>query len=177
VSVSVGSWSDPPSVPGLAHFLEHLLFMGSAKYPLENELDTFLSSHGGHSNAHTELEYTCYEISVLPAHLHGGMDRSVALLPRYGCRAVTRTRVSSNSGQSCGWPCLQACESVCEPAAERERHGAGAGGDRERVQSRGQWRRRTTRGVCHSALRGSLCALPTPGTSLRLCRRCAAAHL
>ena len=32
VVVNVGSWADPPSTPGCAHFLEHLLFLGSEKY-------------------------------------------------------------------------------------------------------------------------------------------------
>lgn len=37
LDVNVGSMSDPDDIPGLAHFLEHLLFMGTAKYPEENE--------------------------------------------------------------------------------------------------------------------------------------------
>lgn len=31
LDVTVGSLADPPSVPGIAHFLEHMLFMGSSK--------------------------------------------------------------------------------------------------------------------------------------------------
>ena len=31
--VGVGTFFDPPECQGLAHFLEHLLFMGSKKYP------------------------------------------------------------------------------------------------------------------------------------------------
>ena len=40
--VSVGSFSDPSDLPGLAHFLEHMVFMGSEKYPQENALDEFV---------------------------------------------------------------------------------------------------------------------------------------
>ena len=29
LAVSVGSFSDPPHLPGLAHFLEHMLFLGA----------------------------------------------------------------------------------------------------------------------------------------------------
>jgi nardilysin len=47
VSVRVGSFSDPRDAQGLAHFLEHMLFMGSEKFPDENDYDDFLSSHGG----------------------------------------------------------------------------------------------------------------------------------
>ena len=49
--------------------------MGSLKYPNENELDSFLSQHGGSTNAHTEREYTCYELDVLPEFLAGALDR------------------------------------------------------------------------------------------------------
>lgn len=35
--------------------LEHMLFMGSETFPDENEYDSFLQSHGGASNAYTEL--------------------------------------------------------------------------------------------------------------------------
>ena len=40
--VNIGSFSDPPDLPGLAHFLEHMVFMGSSKYPEENAFDEFL---------------------------------------------------------------------------------------------------------------------------------------
>jgi hypothetical protein len=43
MDVSVGSFSDPPAFPGLAHFLEHMLFMGSKKYPNENQYSAFLA--------------------------------------------------------------------------------------------------------------------------------------
>ena len=46
MSVRVGHLKDPEDLPGLAHFLEHLLFQGTAKYPSENEYNAHLSSHG-----------------------------------------------------------------------------------------------------------------------------------
>lgn len=54
---------------GLAHYLEHMLFMGSSKYPDENEYDSFISASGGSTNAFTECEYTLYHFDILPQHL------------------------------------------------------------------------------------------------------------
>ncbi|XP_044171596.1 nardilysin-like [Acropora millepora] len=54
--IGVGSFSDPDNIPGLAHFLEHMVFMGSEKYPDENEFDVFIKKHGGSDNALTDCE-------------------------------------------------------------------------------------------------------------------------
>ena len=37
LSMAVGSMKDPKTAQGLAHYLEHMLFMGTAKYPDEND--------------------------------------------------------------------------------------------------------------------------------------------
>eukprot|EP00878_Enallax_costatus_P039143 GHUV01044684.1.p1 GENE.GHUV01044684.1~~GHUV01044684.1.p1 ORF type:complete len:210 (+),score=62.21 GHUV01044684.1:129-758(+) len=75
LAVSVGSFSDPSEMPGLSHYLEHMLFMGSEKFPDENEYDSYLTKHGGASNAFTELEFTNYHFDVAPGALHGALDR------------------------------------------------------------------------------------------------------
>ena len=54
---------------------EHLLFMGSEKYPGENEYDVFMSKHGGSNNAYTEAETTTYYFSIPQEHLLGALDR------------------------------------------------------------------------------------------------------
>lgn len=73
--VGMGSFSDPLDAQGLAHFLEHMLFMGSAEFPDENEYDSYLSKHGGSSNAYTEVEHTCYHFEVKPEFLQGALRR------------------------------------------------------------------------------------------------------
>uniref|UniRef100_A0A0E0KDF5 Peptidase M16 N-terminal domain-containing protein n=1 Tax=Oryza punctata TaxID=4537 RepID=A0A0E0KDF5_ORYPU len=73
--VGMGSFADPPKAQGLAHFLEHMLFMGSSEFPDENEYDSYLSKHGGSSNAFTETEYTCYHFEVKREYLKGALDR------------------------------------------------------------------------------------------------------
>jgi hypothetical protein len=47
IDVHVGSFNDPEDIPGLAHFCEHMSFLGNKKYPKENEYSSFLASHGG----------------------------------------------------------------------------------------------------------------------------------
>ena len=54
---------------------EHLLFMGSEKYPVENEFDAFMSKHGGCENAFTESETTTYHFSIPQEYLQGALDR------------------------------------------------------------------------------------------------------
>jgi nardilysin len=74
VVVGAGSMYDPPECQGLAHFLEHLLFMGSDKYPTENAFESFLSKHGGTDNAYTELEHTVYHLEIPQEHLFEALD-------------------------------------------------------------------------------------------------------
>ncbi|CCH46140.1 insulysin [Wickerhamomyces ciferrii] len=75
LDVNVGSFSDYEHLPGLAHFCEHLLFMGTKKYPSENEYSSYLSNHGGHSNAYTAAEDTNYYFEVNHQYLEGALDR------------------------------------------------------------------------------------------------------
>ncbi|KAF8397117.1 hypothetical protein HHK36_016024 [Tetracentron sinense] len=73
--VGIGSFSDPFEAQGLTHFLEHMLFMGSTEFPDENEYDSYLSKHGGSSNAYTETEHTCYHFEVNREFLKGALKR------------------------------------------------------------------------------------------------------
>ncbi|KAL5015986.1 hypothetical protein ScPMuIL_005575 [Solemya velum] len=73
--IGVGSFYDPTEIPGMAHFLEHMVFMGSQKYPKENDFDDFLSRHGGESNAWTDCERTCFYFEVEQKHFHKALDK------------------------------------------------------------------------------------------------------
>lgn len=73
--VGVGSFSDPPEIQGLAHFLEHMVFMGSKKYPLENDFDAFITKRGGSDNASTECEQTTFYFEIDEKHLLSALDR------------------------------------------------------------------------------------------------------
>ena len=73
LDIHVGQYSD--TIHGLAHFLEHMLFMGTTKYPDENDYNKYLNSHGGNSNAYTDLEHTNYYLDIAWEHLEGALDR------------------------------------------------------------------------------------------------------
>jgi len=59
----VGSIYENYQEKGMAHFLEHMLFNGSEKYPY-GEIDRIVESLGGNINAGTSKEYTFYHIEI-----------------------------------------------------------------------------------------------------------------
>lgn len=74
MAVPVGSWSDPEEHQGLAHFLEHMLFLGTKEYPDAAEYGAVVSKNGGYTNAYTSRTLTNYLFEVnteaLPEVLH-----------------------------------------------------------------------------------------------------------
>eukprot|EP00466_Bigelowiella_natans_P015568 jgi/Bigna1/85417/estExt_fgenesh1_pg.C_40044 len=64
LDINVGSFYDPNEIPGVAHFLEHMLFLGSKKFPKEGNFDAVLAENGGYSNAYTATENTNYYFTV-----------------------------------------------------------------------------------------------------------------
>ena len=75
LDVNVGSGDNPPERPGLAHFLEHMLFLGTDKYPVADDYQAFISKHGGRHNAYTSLEHTNYYFDIDPDFLEPTLDR------------------------------------------------------------------------------------------------------
>ena len=75
VSVEVGSLDNPDERQGLAHFLEHMLFLGTEKYPDVDEYSSYLRNNGGYSNAYTASDLTNYQFQVLPDAFEGAIDR------------------------------------------------------------------------------------------------------
>src|SRR4030067_2780393 len=49
---------------GIAHYLEHMLFEGSLKYPTRRELDRAVGSKGGDHSAYTDKEYVMYQAKL-----------------------------------------------------------------------------------------------------------------
>ncbi|CCH40814.1 hypothetical protein BN7_348 [Wickerhamomyces ciferrii] len=58
--VAAGAHNDPDEIPGLAHFCEHLILLGSKEFPNPSEFHDSLSKSGGRRNAFTTGEQTCY---------------------------------------------------------------------------------------------------------------------
>lgn len=75
ITVGVGSFDDPCNALGLAHFLEHMVHMGSEKYPQESEYNDFLTSNGGRRNATTSSQYSSYFFSVSEKAFPEALDR------------------------------------------------------------------------------------------------------
>lgn len=75
MGVMSGSYNDPDEIPGLAHFCEHMLFLGSKNYPDPSEWDQFLSKNGGGANAYTDVELTDYFFQVSSSAFTEAMPR------------------------------------------------------------------------------------------------------
>lgn len=98
--VGVGSFSDPLEIQGLAHFLEHMVFMGSERYPEENDFDAFIKKCGGSDNACTDSEQTTFYFEIQEKHLRPAMDRFAQFFinPLMKRDAINREREAVESG-------------------------------------------------------------------------------
>lgn len=72
VGVGIGSLHD--SHEGIAHFLEHLLFMGNEKYKNQNDYHAYVKNSGGYDNAYTSDEETCYFLILESKFLKKGIE-------------------------------------------------------------------------------------------------------
>ena len=75
VNVNAGSQNDPAQRQGLAHLLEHMLFLGTEKYPDPNSYQAFIKQHGGYENAATSGTNTEYVLKIKPEACVEAMDR------------------------------------------------------------------------------------------------------
>ncbi|MBY6064391.1 insulinase family protein [Pseudidiomarina sediminum] len=64
LSVGVGLLHDPMTQQGMAHYLEHMLFLGTENYPDTKGYSEFMTANGGAQNAYTWLDITNYMFSV-----------------------------------------------------------------------------------------------------------------
>ncbi|MFJ4064182.1 pyrroloquinoline quinone biosynthesis protein PqqF [Pseudomonas sp. NPDC089996] len=92
--VHAGSHDAPSAWPGLAHFLEHLFFLGTVRFPLEDGLMRYVQALGGQVNASTRERTTDFFFEVPPAALAGGLQRLCQMLaePDLGIERQRRER-------------------------------------------------------------------------------------
>lgn len=75
LSVNVGNYHDPVDREGLAHFLEHMLFLGTKKYPEADEYQAYISDNGGSHNAYTSSHETNYFFDIDNSQFEPALDR------------------------------------------------------------------------------------------------------
>ncbi|WP_332821115.1 insulinase family protein, partial [Pseudomonas sp.] len=80
VRVAAGSHDEPVDYPGMAHFLEHLLFLGSSGYAVEQSLMAFVQACGGQVNASTQARHTDYFCEVPADRLDEALARLLDML-------------------------------------------------------------------------------------------------
>ncbi len=94
LDVHIGHHQNPPQRQGLAHFLEHMLFLGTEKYPEPEAYQSFISGHGGSHNAYTSAEHTNYYFDIDASYLEPALDRFARFFtePLFNAEYVERER-------------------------------------------------------------------------------------
>ena len=75
LSVEAGFFDETEDYMGLAHLCEHMLFVGTEKYPEINEFAKYITFHGGTKNAITSNEETSYYFTIQSSYLEPALDR------------------------------------------------------------------------------------------------------
>ena len=79
-SVAAGSFHEPEGWPGLAHFVEHGLFLGSRGLPGVADFAGYVHAHGGRYNARTLPLQTLYFLEMPARELHAALAALTELL-------------------------------------------------------------------------------------------------
>lgn len=82
VAVNAGHFDDPEHTQGLAHFLEHMLFLGSQAFPEPSAFGHFLNLQGGQHNAWTGTEFTNYHFDCNANALPQALEFFSAMLKK-----------------------------------------------------------------------------------------------
>ena len=78
--VAAGSHDVPAAWPGLAHFLEHLFFLGTERFAEDEKLMRFVQRHGGQINASTRERTTDFFFELPVASFAQGLERLCDML-------------------------------------------------------------------------------------------------
>jgi predicted Zn-dependent peptidase len=80
--VGVGGRHEPAELSGISHFLEHMLFRGTAEFPTSRLLEEAFEKIGGAVNASTDSETTVYHARFHPDHVREGAALFASMLLR-----------------------------------------------------------------------------------------------
>ncbi|MEM9102801.1 MAG: insulinase family protein [Pseudomonadota bacterium] len=75
LAIGVGSNQETDDFLGMAHYLEHMLFLGTDKYPTVGDYSKFIAENGGSSNAYTWYDRTGYYFNVKNEAFEEALDR------------------------------------------------------------------------------------------------------
>lgn len=93
VMVGVGSRYEAKEINGISHFLEHMVFKGTKKYPTTEDVNT-IERAGGLQNAYTDIDITNYHNKVLSTDWSLALDinKELATKPRLEEKHVEKER-------------------------------------------------------------------------------------
>ena len=74
IKVNIGSFHEPDEFKGLAHLLEHMVFMGSHKYPDSSTMMSYIQKNGGNTNAYTSSLETVYYFTIPTIYFNKALD-------------------------------------------------------------------------------------------------------
>ncbi|KAF7458366.1 insulinase-like peptidase [Cryptosporidium felis] len=96
LSVYIGAMYSPKELNGLAHFLEHMLFCGTKKYPDANEYRSFIANHGGKKQGVTTRSTTTYYFEIKNEAFKEALDRFSSFFtePLF-CKEMTDKEISA----------------------------------------------------------------------------------
>lgn len=146
LAVARGSDHDLPEHEGIAHFLEHMLFLGTEKYPDPDGYSDFITKHGGGNNAYTANELTNYFFDIDEQQFPEALDRFAQFFvaPLLDADYVDREKNAVHSEyqmqmRSDGWRGFSVLKTVMNPAHPGSRFNIGsletlAGADRALVE-------------------------------------------
>ena len=133
LTVYRGQYDDPANRAGLAHFLEHMLFLGTAKYPDVDDYQNYITTNGGTFNAYTSSDHTNFFFDVRPDHFDGALDRFAQffIAPTFDAAYVEREKNAVNSEYQLyfkddGWRANHVEKQVMNPAHPGRRFSVGS---------------------------------------------------
>ena len=94
VMVRTGSRDEPEKLAGISHFLEHMVFKGTQKYPTAYEVTSAIDSIGGEFNAYTSKEFTGFYIKLAASHFQRGAEllSEILVRPRLAASDISKEK-------------------------------------------------------------------------------------